>query len=151
MENGVLHGDVIVMYFIAGLLDLAGLIAFIIGLVWFLAPLAIMIQFAISIAGFFIFTIWIVLFRGGSIKGAIKRGAGAVSKSMAKVASKESGSNSGDKDGSEEEVAISGKGGGLLKKFLMRVLLVFGIEIIPYVGKISPTWIIAVHLESKND
>ena len=63
-----LSPDAFLMFFIAGLLDLGGLLCFILCLTIVLAPIGLVISAGLDIAGLIIFGVW-TLMRSGQIKG----------------------------------------------------------------------------------
>jgi hypothetical protein len=63
-----LSPDAVLMFFIAGILDVGGLICFILCLSVVLAPIALVFSTGLDIAGLIIFSVW-TLMRSGQIKG----------------------------------------------------------------------------------
>ncbi len=155
------------MYVIAFFLDLIGYFCLLLFITIILAPLALIIQGITSFLGSFILTIWILFFRHSPISAAKK----IITRKGSKNKKEQKDS---DKNIKESESSDSSKSGGaslsasasqpsfddhrpdkmpvkttsLLKKWIKRVLLPFLIESVPLLGKISPTWVIAVHLEA---
>ncbi len=88
-SQSFISGDVFVMYGVAFLLDLIGLICFVLTLTVVLAPVAVIIQGITALMGKLIFTFWIVFFRhhrtGSVFWKSVKR-AGASSVKKARTA-----------------------------------------------------------------
>lgn len=161
--------DVLIMYVIAFFLDLIGYICLLLLITVMLAPLALIIQGITSFLGGFIFTIWIVFFRHSSMTTAAKKvftRKGSKSKDRKEgPETKKSNSSPSAKNVSEgSDLPVSAPSQpsfdeqlsnkmpvettSLLKKWVKRVLLPWIVESVPILGKISPTWIIAVHSEA---
>ncbi len=162
--------DIAIMYIVAFILDMAGIILAAITLTIILAPIAIILQWILSLLGSLIFTLWIVFVRSQS--SAEETSHEILEPEIPQKTAPSQASSLDDSapkklnQATEVQPTVTppkkslGKKPGLMKKsnpssllmkkWLKRVCLPGVVESIPIVGKISFTWVLAVYLEQKN-
>ncbi len=160
-RRGIISADTLVAYLVAFILDMGGLLCFLLSLTVVLFPLGVAIQFMLNLFGKIFFTIWIVFFRGdisSGVKMAARKSAPLNSSKSKTVDSPDSSSttSSFDKQAAENlGQALGGSGSNkvvsIFKKWILRVLIPWLIESVPILGKIALSWIVSVYLETKND
>lgn len=163
--------DIVIMYVVALILDISGIILAGMVLTVILAPIAIVLQWILSLLGTFIFTLWIVFVRshssgqggGDEIPAPEIPPEKAPPKTPPPDYSAPTDSSSGDKIKPKPAPKPAKKplfkklrfakkpspASLLTKKWLKRVGLPWLIESIPIIGKISFTWVLSVYLEQK--
>lgn len=169
-ELGTFTIDIAIMYIVAFVLDMAGIILAAITLTIILAPIAIILQWILSLLGSLIFTLWIVFVRSQSsdeetsnelpepetLKETAPSQASfiddSVPKKLEQAAEAQLPVKPPKKSPAKKPKLMkkSNPSSLLMKKWLKRVGLSWFIESIPIVGKISFTWVLAVYFEQKN-
>lgn len=164
-EMSIVRPDVLVMYGIALILDISGIILFLISLTILLAPIAIVLQWIVALAGNVLFSVWILFLRPSQSGSVRQSSAPSIKSQTQRISTKKKSSqkagamptsptppiSSAKGSASMSRPAFPAKGGHTsLKRWLKRVLPVWLIESIPLVGAISCSWIVAVYLEQKN-
>jgi len=164
-EMGIIRPDVLVMYGIALILDMAGIILFFLGLTILLAPIAIVLQWIVALIGNVLFSVWILFLRPGQAGSVRQSSAPSIKSQTQRISAKKGSSQKADgtpppsstsstssaKGSMSTSLAtLPAKNGSTsIKKWFKQVLLIWLIESIPLIGAISCTWIVAVYLEQK--
>jgi len=95
-EMDIIRPDVLVMYGIALILDMAGIILFFLGLTILLAPIAIVLQWIVALIGNVLFSVWILFLRPGQAGSVRQSSAPSIKSQTQRISAKKGSSQKAD-------------------------------------------------------